>query len=271
MSKPLNCTTVFATLLATLSLSSCATNPDGKKIFNVVDSKQLSAMGLSAFDEMKSKGKVSRDARLQGYVSCITNKLIAELPNDFSRQDWEVVVFDDDAPNAFALPGGKVGVHSGLLSVAQTEDQLAAVIGHELSHVTYQHGGQRVSTQLALEAAGQVAQMYVGSKGEQRNPMLEAAIGVGGQVGVLLPFSRKHETEADRAGQVLMARAGYNPGEAATLWQNMMAQSNGAPPQWLSTHPNSEKRMERLSAQAPELQALAETARSQGKGQACPR
>ena len=228
-------------------------------------------MGLSAFDEMKSKGKVSHDARLQNYVSCVTNKLIFELPNDFSQQDWEVVVFEDEAPNAFALPGGKVGVHTGILSVAQTEDQLAAVIGHELSHVTYQHGGQRVSTQLALEAAGQAVQMYVGAKGEQRNPMLEAAIGVGGQVGVLLPFSRKHESEADRAGQVLMARAGYDPAEAATLWQNMLAANNGAPPQWLSTHPNSEKRMEKLAAQAPELQALAESARSQGKGQACPR
>ena len=193
----MNKTLIFSTLLAALSLCSCATNPDGEKIFNVVDSKQLNAMGLSAFDEMKSKGKVSRDARLQNYVGCVTHKLIAELPSDFSQQAWEVVVFEDAAPNAFALPGGKVGVHSGLLSVAQTEDQLAAVIGHELSHVTYQHGGQRVSTQLALEAAGQVAQMYVGAKGEQRNRMLEAAIGVGGQVGVLLPFSRKHETPPD--------------------------------------------------------------------------
>ncbi len=224
----MNKTYICTTLIATLSLTSCATDPDGKKIFKVVDSKQLSAMGLSAFEEIKSKSKVSRDARLQNYVSCVTNKLIAEVPNNFSQQDWEVVVFADDEPNAFALPGGKVGVNTGIWKVAQTRDQLAAVIGHELSHVTYQHSDQRVSTQLASAAAGQ-------------------------------------------AGQILTARAGCNPAEAAMLWQNMLALSDGAPPQWLSTHPNSEKRMEKFAAQAPELQALAEAARSQGKGQACPR
>ncbi len=258
-------------IITALSVSSCATNPEGKKIFNMVDSKQLNAMGLSAFDEMKVKAKVSPDAGLQNYVKCVTNKLIAELPGDFAKQDWEVVVFDDQTPNAFALPGGKVGVHTGILQVAQNEAQLAAVIGHELSHVTYQHGGQRVSLQMASEAAGQVVQMYAGSNGQQRNPYLEAAIGLGSQVGVMLPFSRKHESEADRAGQMLMARAGYDPAEASKLWANMMAAGNGSPPQWLSTHPDPEKRMEKLAARAPDLQPLAETARAQGKGQSCPR
>jgi predicted Zn-dependent protease len=263
--------TPLLVLALALTFGGCATDPEGKKIFNMVDSKQLNAMGLSAFDEMKTKGKVSADVGMQNYVKCVTNKLIAELPEGYKNQDWEVVVFDDETPNAFALPGGKVGVHTGIMKVAQNEAQLAAVIGHELSHVTYQHGGQRVSQQMALEAAGQAVQMYQGAKGEQRNPYLEAAIGLGGQVGVLLPFSRKHESQADRAGQLLMARAGYDPAEAPKLWENMMAVSKGSPPQWLSTHPDPEKRMEKLAANAPDLQPLAESARAQGKGQACPR
>jgi predicted Zn-dependent protease len=255
-----------------LALASCSTTPDGKKVFNMVDSKQLSAMGLSAFDELKAKTKISPDQGIQNYVKCVTNKLIAELPNGYGNEQWEVVVFEDDTPNAFALPGGKVGVHTGLMKVAQNEDQLAAVIGHELSHVTYQHGGQRVSQQMALEGAGQAVQMYTGRNGAPRNPYIEAAIGLGGQLGVLLPFSRKHESQADKEGQLLMARAGYNPMEASNLWQNMMQASGGnSPPQWMSTHPAPQNRREKLAERAPDLQALAETARAQGKGGACQR
>jgi predicted Zn-dependent protease len=254
-----------------LAMYGCVTTPDGKKVFNMVDGAQLSAMGLSAFDEIKAKNKISADQGVQNYVKCITNKLIQELPAGYANQPWEVVVFEDETPNAFALPGGKVGVHTGLMKVAQTEDQLAAVIGHELSHVTFQHGGQRMSQQTAWEAAGGVAQAYLGRNGAPRNPYVEAAMGIGGQVGILLPFSRKHETQADREGQMLMARAGYDPAAASALWANMMAVSKGAPPEWMSTHPSSDKRMEQLGARAPDLQPLAETARSLGKGQACPR
>jgi predicted Zn-dependent protease len=258
--------------LCTSLLASCSTTPDGKKVFNMVDGAQLSAMGLSAFDEIKSKNKISPDPRVQGYVRCITDKLIAELPGGYQSQPWEVVVFEDKTPNAFALPGGKVGVHTGLIDMAQNEDQLAAVIGHELTHVTYQHGGQRISQQTAWEAAGGVAQAYMGRNGKPRNPYVEAAFGIGGQVGILLPFSRKHETQSDREGQALMARAGYNPMEASNLWRNMIAASEkGAPPEWMSTHPSSDKRMELLAERAPDLMPLAETARSLGKGQPCPR
>ena len=257
--------------LASMMLSSCATDPDGKKILALVDDKQMTSMGLSAFDELKAKTPIAQDQGVQRYVQCISQKLIAELPGDFSQLPWEIVVFQDDTPNAFALPGGKVGVHTGLLSVAQTEDQLAAVIGHELAHVTYKHGGQRVSSQLAVQAASEVAQAYVGANGQERNRYLDAAIGIGAQVGVLLPFSRKHESQADKAGQLLMARAGYDPAQASALWQNMMAGSKGAPPQWMSTHPDPEKRMEKLANRAPELIPLMETSRAQGKTPGCAR
>jgi predicted Zn-dependent protease len=161
-------------------------------------------------------------------------------------------------------------VHTGILKITQSEDELAAIMGHELSHVTYQHGGQRISQGALVSAAGQAVELYMSRDGEPPNQAVVAALGVAGQVGVVLPFSRKHETEADKQGQKLMARAGYNPEAAASLWRNMMAANGGkAPPEWMSTHPDSENRMERLSASAPDLQALAETARGMGKGRPC--
>jgi predicted Zn-dependent protease len=255
--------------IAAMLMSGCATDPDGKKVLILVDDKQMTALGLSAFDELKAKTPVSANPAIQNYVQCVTRRLINELPPEQNNQAWEVVVFEDPTPNAFALPGGKVGVHTGLLNVAQTEDQLAAVIGHELAHVTYKHGSQRVSQQLAVQTASEVANAYMGANGQQRNRMVDAAIGIGAQVGILLPFSRKHETQADKAGQLLMARAGYDPAQASQLWMNMMAASKGSPPKWLSTHPDPEQRMTRLGERAPDLLPLMESARAQGKTPGC--
>jgi predicted Zn-dependent protease len=258
------------TLLIAVGLAGCATNPDGRKIMKVVDDSQMATMGLSAFDEIKAKTKISQDPALNNYVQCVSNKLIHELPNKYAEQSWEVVVFEDESPNAFALPGGKIGVHTGIVKLSENESQLAAVIGHELAHVTYSHGAERVSQQLALQTAAQAAQVYQGADGQKRNPYIDAAIGIGGQLGILLPFSRKHESEADRAGQQLLARAGYDPMEASKLWGRMMAASEGkTPPQWMSTHPDPAKRMERLANSAPDLMPLVETARAQGKGTPC--
>jgi predicted Zn-dependent protease len=261
--------TIACVLIAALT-AACATNPDGRRVLKIVDDKQMASMGLSAFDEMKSKGKISADAPTQAYVKCVADRIIAELPDGYRDQAWEVVVFEDATPNAFALPGGKIGVHTGIMSVAKNESQLAAVIGHELAHVTYKHGAERVSQQLAMQTAAQAAQAYQGSNGQSRNPYLDAALGIGGQLGILLPFSRKHESEADKAGQQYLARAGYDPSEAAKLWENMIQAAGGkTPPQWLSTHPDPEKRMQQLAARAPDLMPLFETAKAQGKGTPC--
>jgi predicted Zn-dependent protease len=255
--------------IAALLLSACQTTPDGEKVFNLVDDRQLAQMGLSAFNEMKGKGTLSSDPFVNGYVSCVAHKVIEVLPESARAIEWEVAVFNDETPNAFALPGGKIGVHTGILKVAQSEDQLAAVLGHELIHVTFSHAGQRVSQQLALEAAGTAVQMYTGRDGRPRNPYVDAAIGIGGQLGVLLPFSRKHERQADKQGQELMARAGYDPAQAAELWRNMMRAAEGRPPEWLSTHPDPEARMTRLGERAIELQGLMQEARAQGRGPGC--
>jgi hypothetical protein len=167
---------------------------------------------------------------------------------------WEVVVFEDESPNAFALPGGKIGVHTGMLAVATTAGQLAAVVGHEIGHVLLRHGNERLSQNAVAQSAVEGSSVAMSSmKPEARNAVV-GGLGVGAEYGVLLPFSRKHENEADVVGQRFMAEAGYNPAEAVKLWQKMESLSQGqAPPQWMSTHPANATRIENLKANLGEM------------------
>jgi predicted Zn-dependent protease len=254
------------------SLTACATSPTGRKQMMLVDDAQVAQLGLAAFDQIKAKQPISQNAADQRYVRCIADKLIKELPAEMQKMQWETVVFEDATPNAFALPGGKIGVNSGILPVANTEGELAAVMGHELSHVWSRHSAERVSQEMGLQAAMQGVQAYRGATGHNDGQQVYALLGLGAQVGLLLPFSRKHESEADRLGIELVARAGYDPRESVQLWQNMeSAAKGGRPPEWLSTHPDPEKRMAALASRSAELDPLVSLARSQGKGPGCPR
>lgn len=251
----------------------CATNPSGRSALILIDDASMSQMGATAFTELKGKQRVSTDRGLQRYARCVADKLIAEMPPQWRQTPWEVVVFDDDTPNAFALPGGKVGVHTGLLRIAENEHQLASVVGHELAHVWSRHGAERVSQQFAAQAAMSAVEAYGSSRGSENTGTVMAMLGLGAQVGVLLPFSRKHESEADFLGQDLMTSAGYDPAAAAQLWANMRRAAGGKPPEFLSTHPDPERREQRLAERAasPELQQRLAAARAQGKGAGCPR
>lgn len=242
-------------------LAACATNPSGRSQMLLIGDAQVNQMGLTAFNQMKASDKRSNDPAKQAYVECVTRALVAKLDPQWQQLPWEVAVFNHTAANAFALPGGKVGVHTGLLKVATTPDELAAVLGHELSHVTHRHGAERISQGMAAEVALAATQAYVGRKqsSEQSRTAL-ALLGVGAQVGVMLPFSRIHEREADLAGQQLMARAGFDPNAAVSLWEKMNAASPARPPQWLSTHPDPEKRRDQLATRAPSLIALQQAA-----------
>lgn len=253
-----------AVLLAVVA--ACSTAPTGRRQFIVVSDGDMSRMGAAAFDEIKGKGKLANDPAASRYVSCVADALIAQLPESSRRQPWEVVLIAEDSANAFALPGGKVGVHTGLLKVATTQDQLAAVIGHELGHVVARHAAERVSQQFATEAALQVANSATGGERQQ----LLGLLGVGVQAGVLLPFSRKHESEADELGQRYMAQAGFDPAAAVTLWQ-AMAQANSGQrvPAWLSTHPDPAQRIARLSKLVPTLAPVYQQARAAGRLPKC--
>lgn len=261
---------LILSIIVTL-LSSCATSPTGRKQFILINDSQMNQMGVASFQKMKTSTKVSNDRKTTQYVNCIANAIINELPQQWRNQNWEVVVFDDDSANAFALPGGKIGVHTGLLKVAENQDQLATVMGHEVAHVLARHGAERVSQQMGLQVAMQATDAISKNTMANQNQqsMLMTALGMGSQLGIILPFSRAHESEADEYGLDLMAKAGFNPQMSINLWQNMAAASGNQSPEFMSTHPNPENRIKKLSAHMPKALNLSSNAHASGKKPRC--
>lgn len=265
-------TKMLALVAGSLLLAGCATTPTGRSQVMVVDDAQMNALGIQAFTQLRSEGRISTDPAQQRYVRCIADALIAELPSQWASLPWEVEVFVDDAPNAFALPGGKVGVNTGMFKVAENADQLAAVVGHELAHVMYRHGGERMSQQLLAQAGLTAAQLAANASSPENAQLIVGALGAGAQVGVLLPFSRHHESEADLEGQRLMARAGFDPAQSVALWQRMQSASGSAgTPTWLSTHPNPGGRIEALSRELERSRPMYDQAVASGRRPSCRR
>ncbi len=258
-----------AILLVLALVVACATSPTGRRQLLLFSGAQVDQMGVAAFEQIKEQQAASRDARINRHVQCVADALFVVLPEAEAR-GWEVVVFDDDSANAFALPGRRIGVHTGLLKVAVNDAQLAAVVGHEIGHVQAQHGGERLSLQFAADTGQQLVAALLGGASPQRDAVM-AALGVGAQVGVLLPYGRTQEREADLIGLRLMAEAGFDPRESIQLWRNMSAGRDGAPPEFLSTHPSHDTRIRDLEAAMPDALARYERARAQGRRPACPR
>lgn len=254
----------FALLVLCSSLLvGCAQSPTGRSQMLLYSPQQMDRLGADAFTQMKQQAKVSKNTKLNTYVACVANAVTAQVPASFGVTNWEVVVFDANQVNAFALPGGKIGVYSGLLKVAKNQDQLATVIGHELTHVLAQHSNERLSRSQLAGIGLAAADVALGSS-EYRDATL-AALGVGMEVGVMLPYGRTQEREADRLGLALMARAGFNPAEAVPLWQNMSAAAGGkTPPPLLSTHPSNQSRIAELQALQAEVLPLYQQARANG-------
>lgn len=239
--------------MVSVVLAACATSPTGRNQVLLFSSDQLAQMGEQAFTTMKQEQSVSRKPVQNSYVECVARSITALVPESVYPGQWEVVVFDEDQVNAFALPGGKIGVYTGLLNVAENQHQLAAVIGHEIGHVIAEHGNERMSQSTLINMGTQaVGQVLAANEVGQTGPIM-AAIGLGMQVGVQLPFSRTHESEADLIGLSLMAQAGFDPRQSVDLWQNMEAASGGQrQPELLSTHPAPQSRIENLQANMAE-------------------
>ena len=272
------CSTVdrsFRGVLAAFALVclvlACATSPTGRSQLLIYSDAELDQMGAASFEQQKQEVPVTVNARSSAYVRCVADAIVAQL-EPHQRDGWEVQVFASDQVNAFALPGRKIGVYEGLLRVAENQDQLAAVIGHEVGHVLAKHGNERVSqatlaqvSQAAVQAAVQSSDME-GETGQ----MIMGAFGMGAQYGVLLPFSRAHETEADTIGLDLMARAGFDPEQSVALWQNMGAAAGGpAPPELTSTHPSNQTRIANLRSHMEEARAASAAARAAGRQPRC--
>ncbi len=254
-----------------LTLTACATSPTGRQQLTLVSDTQLNQMGAQAFEQYQADlptvgGSTHR------YAQCVADALVSALPAQHQQsQDWQIRVFESDQANAFALPGGYMGVNTGLLRITENQDQLATVVAHEIAHVLARHANERVSTQAATQLGLSVlssASSMQGPAGEQ----MMGALGLGAQYGILLPFSRSHESEADVIGLRIMADAGFDPRASIALWENMEAAGGGArPPAWMSTHPSQGQRIAGLQANMPDAQARFERARQAGRAPNCPR
>jgi predicted Zn-dependent protease len=235
-------------LLLLLALSACAVSPTGRRQLAFMPASYMTVMGVQSFEQIRQETPALKDTAIQDYVQCVADAITALPEVQRSSSDWEVVVFDSPTVNAFALPGGKIGVYKGLLAVADTPDRLAAVLGHEVGHVLAHHGNERVSQNFAVNQTLALLDNWLAENNVANREQAMGLLGVGAQVGVLLPFSRKHESEADQIGQDLMAKAGFDPRASVILWRNMSKAGGKAPPEFLSTHPANETRIEQLQA-----------------------
>ena len=263
--------TLLGFLPVLLGLVGCETNPyTGRHQLLMTSMAEEMNLGTQAYGQVKSDPKVrlSQDPREIEPVKRVAARIIeaakrskyGEVAQQFQ---WEVTVIKDDKTmNAFALPGGKIAVYTGIFPVAKTEAGLAAVMGHEVVHALARHGAERMSQGQLTNVALQVAGAAIGASGS--NPLLGqaamAALGAGAQVGVLLPFSRSHESEADYIGILLAADAGYDPRESVHLWERMEQLSGGGgPAEFLSTHPGHETRIQQLKKWMPEALSIYQT------------
>jgi predicted Zn-dependent protease len=234
-------------------LSACATSPlTGRSQLQLLPESAEIQMGLDAFRQILAKSKLSSDPILTAQVTRVGQR-IAEATG---RTDyaWEFKLIEDKQVNAFCLPGGKVGVYTGILPITQDDPGLAAVLGHEVSHATARHGSERVSQALLVQA-GLVATQAALARGDPRTVQQVAALlGAGATVGLILPWGRAQESEADRLGLTYMAKAGYHPQAARDFWVRMAEAARGKerPPDFLSTHPAPETRIRQIEAWIPE-------------------
>jgi predicted Zn-dependent protease len=246
-------------LAACLIAFGCATVPHtGRRQLNVVSDTHLNSLGIKAFSEVVANEPASKDKEFNEVVRRVTDRVSKAAEGvDTPRFDWEVKIVDKDVPNAVCLPGGKIVVFTGLKPYLKNEAGLATVIAHEVAHAVARHGAERLSQQLALRGAVSAGGEIVKNKDgavDTKSLLMLGALGLGGMLGVLLPYSRVHEFEADRIGLIYMARAGYDPSEAARLWGRMSKIKKPPIPVWLSTHPADEDRIRKLNDLTPDVE-----------------
>jgi predicted Zn-dependent protease len=238
---------------------SCTTSPTGKSQLHLVSDSEMAKMGTDAYEQLKKETPITKDQKVTDYVNCVADAITAELEGETI---WEVNVFDEKQVNAFALPGGKIGVYTGLLEVAEDQDQLASVIGHEVGHVLARHGSARYSAALA----SQVGLIIAGVTLDDNTTL--AVLGIGTVLGTMA-YGRSHESEADEIGLDLMAKAGFDPRGSVELWKNMSEEGSSQPPEFLSTHPSHDTRIDDLNAGMAKALQTYEQAQAQGKKPQC--
>ncbi|MEW6994343.1 M48 family metallopeptidase [Colwelliaceae bacterium MEBiC 14330] len=232
-------------------LTACSSSSTGRKQIMLFSENELNKMGADSFEEMKKQTPISTDKATNNFVQCVANAITKHVSKSVHKGDWEVVVFDSVQVNAFALPGGKIGVYTGILNVTEDQDQLAAIIGHEVGHVIEHHSNERLSASKLKNIGMVAATTAVGFSDLENKGLWMAGLGIGLQYGVIMPYGRSHESEADIVGQELMARSGFEPSASIKLWQNMAKLSKDAPAEFMSTHPSNETRIQQLTKHLP--------------------
>jgi predicted Zn-dependent protease len=254
-------------LAVSLIAAGCATSPTGRKQLMLVPESTMDQMGAQAFTELKQQTPTDPDPTTNAFVQCVAGAITDAAQSQTGVKTWDVVVFKDPQVNAFALPGGKIGVYQGLLGVTKNDAELATVLGHEVGHVIAKHGAERVSEQLGEELVLEGASILTPST--TQGQAIIGALGLGAQYGIALPHSRTQEAEADEIGLDLMARAGFDPAQSIELWKNMTAAGGPNPPEFLSDHPNNENRIADLQKHLPAAQATYQAARAAGRAPQC--
>jgi predicted Zn-dependent protease len=261
--SPLSVRAPAGLTLCALLLFSCTTVPiTGRQSLNLVSDSELMTMSLQQYQEVLQKSKLSQDQQKVQMVRTVGNR-IARATEDLLRQRglesevknyrWEFnLIQDDKTVNAWCMPGGKVAVYTGLLPVTQNEAGLSVVMGHEIAHAVAKHGNERVSQGLLQQMGGAALSVALSTSTAATQNLFLQAYGVGTNVAIMLPYSRSHESEADRIGLILMAKAGYDPREAIPFWTRMAKSGGGRAPEFLSTHPAPETRIKQIESLMPE-------------------
>ncbi len=259
---------ISLSLFALLFLFSCTKNTfTGRQSLNIIPSTTINQLSNDEYRTFLKQNKTLSSGKEVDLVRRVGNDLRAATEvyykakgktADLKEFAWEFNVVDDSKTvNAFCMPGGKVVVYTGILSVTKNEDALAVVMGHEIAHALAHHGNERMSQGLIAQLGLVSLDVALSQKPAATRQLLMTAAGAGAQVGVMLPFSRKHESEADEIGLYLMTMAGYNPDEAAPFWQRMSSSGGSRPPEFMSTHPDPAKRSEELKKLTPKARSMA--------------
>lgn len=249
-------------IMAVVFLHSCSTVPlTGRKQLSMLPESELTTMGIAAYGDFMKQTKVSKDNAETRMVKDLAGKITGAaeqylrqngLESRISDFQWEINLIEDETPNAWAMPGGKMVVYTGILPYTKTPEGLAVVVAHEIAHVVARHGNERMSQGLLIQTGGLALSVAMAEKPQATQQLLMAAYGIGSTVGISLPFSRTHEYEADYLGLIFMSMAGYNPNVAVEFWERMSALGGARPPEYLSTHPSDQNRIAQIKKLMPE-------------------
>lgn len=253
---------ILSVLILWLLIYNCSTVPiTGRKQLNLISTSEINSLSFKQYDEFLKQNKLSHDTISANMVKRVGKKIQNAVEKYFAQNSlsdelkdyqWEFNLVESKEVNAWCMPGGKVVVYTGILPLTKNEEGLAVVMGHEIAHAIAQHGAERMSQELLKQLGSTALSVALKDKPETTRNIFLTAYGVGSTIGVLLPYSRTHESEADRLGLIFMAMAGYDPNSAIDFWQRMASNDKAKVPEWLSTHPSDEKRIEDIKKYLPE-------------------